>query len=111
MKPVFKAREMCDDFGYSFIDELDKYLTDGWVYSGDDAFVMASEESLDSLLGFNINKGVDIDTWFVYVYVGNLKRVLELIPHNHKYVAFHRNDKALKIYEMKKLLNKMGASK
>jgi len=99
-KPIVRGKKMIEDGGYNWMATLDHYLTNGWVYSGDDAFVMASIET-------ESKKGLDSDTWFVYIYVGNLRRILELIPFEKKYVAFRRNDKADKIYDMKKLLKRL----
>ena len=107
LRPVFKAKEMFEDHDERFIDVLDYHLTNGWVFSGDDCFLMATEENMDYLMRRNLKKGVDTDTWFVYIYAGNLKRVLDLIPFDKKYVAFRRNNGPIKIYSMKKLLNKL----
>lgn len=108
MKPVFVAKWMFETHDERFIDVFDRHLAEGWVYSGDDCFVMATNESRDELLRQNTNKGVDKDTWFIYVYAGNLKRVLELVPFKLKYVAFRRNNGPIKVYEMEKLLRKIG---
>ena len=107
MRHVLTAKAMFNDYEERFIDVLDRHLAEGWVYSGDDAFVMATEENRESLLQQSLNKDLDVDTWFVYVYVGSLKRVLELIPHPRKYVAFRRNNGPLKVYELDKLLRKL----
>ena len=100
---------MFEDHEERFIDVLDDHLTNGWVYSGEDCFIMASLDSRSALLGFDLNKPLDTDTWFVYVYVGNLKRVLELIPFDKEYVAFRRNNGTVKIYDMQKLVQKLEA--
>lgn len=77
---------------------------------------MATEENRECLLRQNLNEksliepnlnNLDKDTWFIYVYAGNLKRVLELIPHRRKFVAFRRDMGKIKVYEMEKLLDKL----
>ena len=103
-KPISQAVEWCEANDDDFIAQLDHHLANGWVYSGDDAFVMATEEYSEDLLTSEENKDVDTDTWYVYLYAGSLKRVLELIPYNNKFVAFRRNNGAIKMYETKKLL-------
>ena len=108
MRPVFEAKRMFETHDERFIDVLDDHLTNGWVYSGEDAFVMASEKSKDRLLRRDINT-LDTDTWFVYIYVGNLERVLRLIPFQKKFVAFRRNNGRIKIYNMKRLIQKIGS--
>jgi len=107
MKPILVAKEMCKKHGVSFIRKLDQYLTYGFVYSGDDCFIMASLESSEDLARQNLNKNLDADTWFIYIYAGNLRRVLELIPFNKRYIAFRRDNKADKIYDMKRLVTKL----
>ena len=107
MKPVFKAIDMFDEHEESFLDVLDRHLADGWVYSGDDCFIMATLENSDRLLKQNLNKSVDTDTWFVYVYVGNIVRAIELMPFKKKYIAFRRNNGLMKIHETSRLLDKI----
>jgi hypothetical protein len=108
MKPIEQAMDWCDRNEDSFEAELLNHLDFGWVYSGDDAFVMATEECSALLLRPDLNKGVDNDTWYVYLYAGSLKRVLELIPFNKKYIAFRRNNGPLKLYDAEKLLARIG---
>jgi hypothetical protein len=105
-KPIELAMEWCREHDEDFRSELDLHLETGWVYSGDDAFVMATEEASEDLLTLSLNKDVDIDTWYVYLYSGSLKRVLELIPTDkrNKFVAFRRDNGTIKIYETDRLL-------
>jgi hypothetical protein len=107
-RPIEQAKLWCDEHDECLCDEIELHLECGWVYSGEDAFILATEESSADLTGLNLNKDVDIDTWYVYLYAGNLKRVLELIPYENKYVAFRRNNGTIKIYETKKLLSRIG---
>lgn len=107
MRPILQCKKLMKELGLDFMSELDRHLAEGWVYSDDKVFVMATVESRESLLGLNLNKNIDMDTWFVYSYVGNLKRVFELIPFKKKFVAFRRNNGSLKIYQMDKLLKKL----
>ena len=107
MKPILVAKALVRSHGYDWAAKLSQYLADGWVYSGDDCFVMASVESSKDLTRQNLNKALDRDTWFIYVYTGNLRRVLDLIPFEKRYVAFRRNDGEDKIYSMKRLLTKL----
>ena len=110
MRPIVKAKFWCDDNNADFEDEIWTHLAMGWVYSGDDAFVIATEEQHDDLLGFGLNKDLDTDTWFVYLYAGDLRRVLELIPHQKEWVAFRRDNGPIKFYKMEKLLNRIRRS-
>ena len=106
-KPIEIAADWCKENKEDFLSELELHLHEGWVYSGEDAFVMATEEASVDLLTLDLNKDVDIDTWYVYLYAGNLKRVLELEPPRNKYVAIQRNNGPIKIYETKKLLSRI----
>ena len=107
-RPIDLAQKWCDENDENLYAQIELHLGCGWVYSGEDAFVLATEEASADLLTSNLNKDVDIDTWYVYLYAGNLKRVLELIPYNKKYVAFRRNNGAIKVYDTVKLLAKIG---
>ncbi len=107
MKPILECKKIMGELGLDFLSVLDDHLTNGWVYSGEECFVMASTESKDSLIEPNLNKDVDKDTWFVYAYVGNLKRVLGLIPFRLKYLAFRRDNGRIRIYELDKFLNRL----
>ena len=107
MKPIHMAEEWCKEHDENFIDELSQHLYEGWVYSGEDCFVMATLENSESLLRQNPIKGLDLDTWYVYLYAGDLKRVLTLIPFGKKYIAFRRNNGRIKIYEAEKLLGRI----
>ena len=107
MKPIDTAREWCREHEECFFSELELHLDCGWVYSGDDCFVMATEEDSTSLMELSLNKTLDTDTWYVYLYAGDLKRVLTLMPFSKKYIAFRRNNGRIKLYEAEKLLRRI----
>jgi hypothetical protein len=107
IKPVYVAEKLCVAHGYDFDEKLGEYLREGWVYSGEDCFVMAKISTLDKIIGQNSNKDIDKSCWFIFVYAGKLKRVLELIPSQQKYVVFRRYDGADKVYNMKQLITKV----
>jgi len=111
IKPVLVAEKLCVEHGYDFWDSLSEYLEHGWVYSGEDCFVMAKTGTMEEIIGRNLNKDVDKRCWFVFVYAGKLKRVLELIPFRLDCVVFRRYDGPDKIYSMEKLINKMEKMK
>jgi len=103
-KPIEQAQKWCEEHEENLFSEISLHLEVGWVYSGEDAFVLATEEASEDLLTSNLNKDVDIDTWYVYLYSGSLKRVLELIPHKNKFIAFRRDNGNIKIYKTERLL-------
>ena len=79
----------------SFEDDLCYYIANGWVYSGEEAFVMAkpiSKLNSDKCLDSNyVYQKKDWDTWFVYLAAGNgVKRFQELAPFPLANVAWHR---------------------
>ena len=104
MKPINEAVELIQSYGDDFDDKFRFHLNNGWVYSGDDCFVMATVEELNEI---ESKKRLTGKTWFVYVYVGSLKRVLDLIPFQLEYVAFRRNNGPIKVYRMETLLRKL----
>ena len=106
MKPIREVQEMLGDEYYDLMEEC---LDDGWFYSGEDCCVGAVVYHEDWLLRQNLNKELD-KVWYVSFYAGDLRRVLELIPFDLKWVCFKRNhdhDK-IKIYDMQKLKQRLG---
>ena len=112
MKPLQTAIDWCDANDEEFIAIVDNHLAHGWIYSGEDAFVAATLESKDALNGLHLNKTLDNDTWYVYLYAGDLRRVLELIPLRDEFqtewVAFRRDNGPIKFYKTDKLLERIG---
>lgn len=81
----------------TFNEDLRYYLTRGYVYSGEDTFIMARPITrrhvrfvLDEKFTYNSK---EYDTWFCYLAVGNLERFLELAPFKLQWVLFHRQEK------------------
>lgn len=52
------------------------YLASGFVYSGDDAFILAMPRGED--------------TWFVHLAAGRVSRFQELAPQPRPWIAWHR---------------------
>jgi len=104
MKPIRIVQERAGD---EYYDLLEDALGNGWFYSGDDCCVGAFVYGEEWLGRQNLNKELD-KVWFVSFYAGDLRRVLELIPFDLKYVAFRRNFGKIKLYDMKKLKQKLG---
>jgi len=59
------------------------------------------------LLRQNLNKVLD-KVWFISFYAGDLKRVLELIPFELRYISFRRDFRKVKVYDMKKFVKRIG---
>lgn len=104
MKPIHESVELIQKYGDDFDEKFRFHLNNGWVYSGDDCFIMATVEELNEI---ESKKRLTGKAWFIYVYVGSLKRVLELIPFRLEHVAFRRNYGPIKVYKMDKLLRKL----
>ena len=107
MKPIRKAQEMLGDDEY--YDLMEDALEHGYFYSGDDCCVAAVIYGEEWLARQNLNKDLD-KVWYINFYAGDLKRVLELVPFDLKWVCFKRDrdhDK-IKIYDMKQLLKRIG---
>ena len=104
MKPIRIVQQMAGDEYYDMLEEV---LEDGWFYSGDDCCVGAVIYDEDWLLRQNLNKVLD-KVWFVSFYAGDLKRALELIPFDLRYIAFRRNFGRIRVYEMKRFKRLLG---
>ena len=103
MRPIRIVQEQAGD---SYYDLMEEVLENGWFYSGDDVCVGAVVYDESWLLRQNINSLDKV--WYVSFYAGDLKRVLDLIPFDLKYIAFRRDFGKIKIYDMKKLKQKLG---
>jgi hypothetical protein len=69
---------------------------------------MAMEMDSATLEDPTTDNKVDTDCWYVYLYAGDLKRVLTLIPYTKKYIAFRRNNGPIKVVNMKRFMQKLG---
>ena len=83
----------------TFNEDLQFYLTRGYVYSGEDTFIMArpitrryAKFALDEKFTF---KPEEYDTWFCYLACGNLGRFLDLAPFKTEWILYHRQEKNL----------------
>ena len=104
MKPIRIVQERAGDEYYTLLEEV---LDTGWFYSGDDCCVGAVVYDEDWLMRQDLNKNLD-KVWFVSFYAGDLKRVLELIPFDLKYIAFRRDFGKIKVYEMQRFKKLLG---
>lgn len=87
---------------YDTEEELSAVVTycmeHGEVHSDSDCFICGYTTN-SSLLGHNSNKSIDIaDTWFIYIAIGNLKRIFDTAQ-KLKYVAYERNDGKFRVIE------------
>ena len=106
MKPIRIVQEMLGDEYYELMEEA---LDHGWFYSGEDCCVGAVVYDEAWLMRQDLNKELD-KVWYVSFYAGDLRRVLELIPFDLRWVAFKRdrNHDKIKIYDMQNLKKKLG---
>ena len=112
-KPIAIAASTYDEeCERTFDNDLIYYISKGYVYSGNDAFVMAkpiarrdSSFVLDE--GFTY-KEKDCDAWFVYLAAGKgVHRFQELAPFKLPYVCWHRRtDSKLRFYDWDKFQKK-----
>lgn len=79
LRPLQQAAQMWARWNPAgdFTALLAGYLAKGFVYSGDDAFILAMPQ--------------DNDTWFVHLAAGNIRRFCELAPYRLPNVAWQRN--------------------
>ena len=99
-KPITDAVK---EYGSSFEHHLGNYLIHGYVYSGDDAFILARPIEKRHAARFNdFNfEHKKPDCWFVFYASGKnrIKRFQQLAPYKLKHVAWHRlHSDQLKIY-------------
>ena len=97
-KPIVHAFKFYhNDEETTFNDDLQFYLTRGYVFSGKDMFIMArpiarklSKYAMDEDYEYQQD---EIDTWFCYFAAGELHRFTEIAPFKTKYILYHRQEK------------------
>jgi len=99
MRPIDKAKEECYDneSPRSFGEDLSFYLRHGYVYSGDEMFVMArpvSRKDIRFVLDYKFTyKPNTWDTWFVYLGCGDsVTRFFNIAPFKTPFVSWHRRE-------------------
>ena len=90
MNAIFQAKEMYRGAGLNFEQDLGHYLTNGYVVSEPDRFIMFKPVRKD--MGERDWHPVNPDTWYVHVAVGKnaLKYFLSLAPYELPYLAWSR---------------------
>ena len=117
LRPItLAAKTYDDDCTRGFDDDLCYYLMNGWVYSGEDAFIMGrpitkrySNFALDQRFNY---KKEEWDTWFVYLAAGTgVRRFQELAPFKTDWICWHRRtDRKLRIFSWDKFYEKAKAT-
>jgi hypothetical protein len=111
MKPIKEAAKLYEGTQKEFTIDLSNYLAKGYVYSGDDAFIMAKPIESDNIDRWNDHSfdHKDPDCWFVYLAAGKgrLQRFQQLAPFKLPLIAWHRRgkEKAV-IYDWDRFLRK-----
>jgi len=97
MKPWQQAKKwfMEKSPGASFEASLVDYLRDGYVWSGDDCFIMGKPVFWDGETMYSGDVKEKANTWFVFLAAGKncLKEFLRKAPFKLKYVAWQRRGK------------------
>ncbi|MDA7669554.1 hypothetical protein N8555_00835 [bacterium] len=102
-KPLELAVKEYEGSERSFQEDLTNYLTNGYVYSGEDAFIMARPINLvhkHRWDDFNF-KHKKPNCWFVFLAAGKrkLQRFQQLAPFKTTYVGWHRrSDNNIRTY-------------
>tara|TARA_R100000458_G_C8266869_1_gene241877 strand:+ start:429 stop:791 length:363 start_codon:yes stop_codon:yes gene_type:complete len=95
MRPVDLAQLEYDETSpRTFVEDFAFFANHGYIYSGDDAFIMARpiERRADK---FILDRGIKFrnpDAWFVYLAAGKgaLRRFTDLAPFKAEWVCWHR---------------------
>jgi hypothetical protein len=101
--PVIQAHT---HFGVDFDEVIAWYMLNGYIYSGDDLFVLACKHNKDAVIRDREIKELDkLDCWYIQYASGDLKRLFELVPEEKEWVVFERwgknNKKAFKFDKIK----------
>lgn len=96
----------------SFGEDLAFYLANGYVYAGEEMFVMArpvSRKGIRFVLDYTFKyEPRDCDTWFVYLGVGDsVTRFFDIAPFKMPFVSWHRReDPTPKVWPWEKFYKK-----
>lgn len=111
MRPITLAQKEYEGTDGDFTVDLARYLSRGFVYSGDEAFIMArtmAKEDLHRWSDWEYQTN-NPDTWFVFLAAGRnkLNRFQELAPFQLDNIAWHRRDDCvIRVYEWNKFKRK-----
>ena len=100
----------------TFDEDFCHYLATGWVYSGNDAFIMGKPIT-KRYAGFVLDpkfiyKQDEWDCWFVSLAAGGLNRFQEVAPFKLPYICWHRrSDSKMKFWEWNKFFKKTKQEK
>ena len=97
MKPLQQAIKWFTEKspGVPFESVLGEYLQDGYVWSGQDCFIMGKPVFWDGETMYCGDVKEEANTWFVFLAAGEncLKEFLRKAPFKLKYVAWQRRGK------------------
>lgn len=95
MRPIDLAQRQYDDTSpRTFVEDFAFFANYGYIYSGDDCFIMARPIARRDDQ-FVFDKGFTFirpDSWFVYLGAGKgaLRRFIDLAPFKTEWVCWHR---------------------
>lgn len=93
-------REPCS---YTFKEDLEFHLLNGFVFSRPDFFVMGRpvvrSAPADIITGHHRFHSSDCDTWHVYLVAGNMARMWDMLPWELPFVSIERGN-VLKFYRL-----------
>lgn len=92
MSAAEDAAKLCTLRGASFRYELEAHLLHGYVYSAPDYFAMARPVSRSINVGDleAVHPREECDAWFIWLAVGDLQKLLKLLPFDLPWVGWHR---------------------
>ena len=104
MRPITLAQKEYEGIAGDFTTDLARYLSRGFVYSGDEAFIMARPMEKVDLHRWSDwrYQTSNPDTWFVFLAAGKnrLNRFQELAPYSLEHIAWHRReDGRMRVYD------------
>lgn len=101
-------QRMKDYFGDNYLEILEYYFLNGYVYSDNRLLILAIPHNKDNIL--NNNNDLDFcDCWYVQYASGDLKRAFEIMPYEMEWLVFDRGDsKPNKVYNLNKIRDKIN---
>ena len=88
MNPALQAHT---HFGDRFDEVVAWYMLNGYVYAGEDLFVLAQKHNKNALIERKEIKELDIlDCWYIQYVSGEMVRLFDIVPEEKEWVVFER---------------------
>lgn len=106
----YSIAKACYDDEEEFFQIIDFCSKHGIVHSDNEFFICAYKTYSEYIKKNTYNKLDKADTWYVYIYAGNIVEGFNLVK-PLKYLAYERCDDNIRLFNFQKFMGAIGAKK